>query len=594
MVGAVVGGLAVGLPVEVLGLEEQHRVVAADGRPQQAGGVGGVRRIGDAQPRAVREDALARLAVVERAAAQVAADGRADHQRARERVVRPVPQHGQLVADLHHRRPDVVEELDLDHRLQPADGHAHRPADDVGLGQRRVEHALAPEGALQPQGGLEHAALALHLGQRLGAAAVGHVFAEHEDARVAGHLVREGAVDGRHHRDRRVFGRAGDVEAVVRRIDVGRVHVAQHRRRVGRGGGEGAVGRRLNLVVDAARDLRQRVVVGEPAVGQPRGEPGDGVAGPLGLAFRRALVVAVVVRFGMRVQPHHPGLDEDRPAPAARVGEGPPQGLDAGQRVGAVDADDLQPRERRHEAGDVAARGLELDGDGDGVAVVLDQVEHGEPAGAGGVQRFPELALAGAPVAERHVDDVALGARAGGVGDLREPEVVLAGFGAADGVEALSRDGAGGRHQVQVGPAPVRRHLAPARGRVVGRAHRGQQHLAGRHAQGQDQRPVAVVGEEPVAAGGQQRPRRDLDRFVARPADLEEALALLLELQLLVVEAPCQQHRAVEPQQIVGRQPPVQPLRGCGRRVLGARRALHGAACRRWDRRRLARIAGRL
>ena len=74
VVAARVFALVVGLAVEVLVLEEQHRVVAADRRPQQPGRVLRVRRKHDADARAVREDALARLAVVRRAAAEVAAD----------------------------------------------------------------------------------------------------------------------------------------------------------------------------------------------------------------------------------------------------------------------------------------------------------------------------------------------------------------------------------------------------------------------------------------------------------------------------------------------------------------------------------------
>ena len=57
-------------------LEEQDRVVAADGRAEQARGVGRVRRERDAESRAVREDALARLAVIDAAAPEIAADRR--------------------------------------------------------------------------------------------------------------------------------------------------------------------------------------------------------------------------------------------------------------------------------------------------------------------------------------------------------------------------------------------------------------------------------------------------------------------------------------------------------------------------------------
>ena len=76
VVGPGILAFVVGLAVEVLVLEEQHRVVAADRGPQQSRGVLRVRRKHDANARAVREDALAGLAVVRRAAAQIAADRR--------------------------------------------------------------------------------------------------------------------------------------------------------------------------------------------------------------------------------------------------------------------------------------------------------------------------------------------------------------------------------------------------------------------------------------------------------------------------------------------------------------------------------------
>ena len=229
VVGPGILALVVGLAVEVLVLEEQHRVVAADRRAQQAGRVLRVRRKRDADAGAVREDALARLAVVRRAAAQVAADRDADHHRAREGVVRPVAHHRHFVAELHHRRPDVVEELDLDDRLDAARRHADGAADDVGLGERRVEHAVAAERPLQAVRDLEDAALALHSLERLGAAAVGDVLAEDDDARVARHLVFQRAVDGRDHRVRLAFGLRGRVEGGRRRVDVRRVDVKRRR-----------------------------------------------------------------------------------------------------------------------------------------------------------------------------------------------------------------------------------------------------------------------------------------------------------------------------------------------------------------------------
>ena len=64
-VGAGIGGAAVGLAIEALVLQEQDRVVAADGGAQQAVGVEGVGRKDDAQAGDVGEDALAGLLVID-------------------------------------------------------------------------------------------------------------------------------------------------------------------------------------------------------------------------------------------------------------------------------------------------------------------------------------------------------------------------------------------------------------------------------------------------------------------------------------------------------------------------------------------------
>src|SRR5215467_8870990 len=75
------------------------------------------------------------------------------------------------------------------------------------------------------------------------------------------------------------------------------------------------------------------------------------------------------------------------------------------ERVGAVDLGDLQSGKIANQFGDTAARGLHFNGDGDGVAVVFDEVEEGKLFGAGGVKGFPEFAFAGGAVTSRNVDD---------------------------------------------------------------------------------------------------------------------------------------------------------------------------------------------
>jgi hypothetical protein len=118
------------------------------------------------QPRHVHEPGLERLRVLRRRGAPDADrhpdDGRhaalaAEH----EAVLR------RLVDDLVHRAQREVDHPHLDHRLEPGQRHAHRGADDRGLGDRRVDHALRAEAlGLQPAVLAEDAAAAEVLAQR--------------------------------------------------------------------------------------------------------------------------------------------------------------------------------------------------------------------------------------------------------------------------------------------------------------------------------------------------------------------------------------------------------------------------------------------
>ena len=109
----------------------------------------------------MRERHFARLAVIDTATTQVAAYRRADDHRAGELALRPPPHVRQFIANLHHRRPDVVEKLYLDDRLEPAQRHSDGSTDNPRLGDRRIPHAVTPVHALESHGRLEDAALSL-------------------------------------------------------------------------------------------------------------------------------------------------------------------------------------------------------------------------------------------------------------------------------------------------------------------------------------------------------------------------------------------------------------------------------------------------
>ncbi len=83
----------------------------------------------------------------------------------------------------------------------------------------------------------------------------------------------------------------------------------------------------------------------------------------------------------------------------------------------------------------------------------------------------------------------------------------------------------------------------------------GEQHLVGRHADGEAQRAVAIVGVEPVVAGFELHAGGDENGLVAGTADLEVDQALVLELNFLVVDTPRQDHRPIRSEKILTAEP---------------------------------------
>ena len=82
----------------------------------------------------------------------------------------------------------------------------------------------------------------------------------------------------------------------------------------------------------------------------------------------------------MRVGTDDPGVDERRPLARADVVRRLAHGAEAREEIGAVDRIDVKPRERSHEARDVAAGRLHFDRHRDRVAVVFDEKQHRQPA----------------------------------------------------------------------------------------------------------------------------------------------------------------------------------------------------------------------
>src|ERR1043166_4516809 len=120
----------------------------------------GVGPVDHAQPGDLRKCRDARLRVINSTAFQVTTNRNANHERRLPLVSRSPTQQRQLVANLVHRGPDVIEELNLDDGLESARSHADRATDDVCLREWRVKDAHAAILALQVRSNFEHAAFA--------------------------------------------------------------------------------------------------------------------------------------------------------------------------------------------------------------------------------------------------------------------------------------------------------------------------------------------------------------------------------------------------------------------------------------------------
>ena len=191
-------GTIVRLAVEMFMFEEQDRIIRTNGRAQQAAHIECGRRHDYAQARNVGENHFAALAMIDSPAGKISADGDPHHDRRLEITSGAPANGGQFVAQLHHGRPDVIEELNFGDWFQSAGGHADRASDNIRLRQRRIEDAVRAEFALQAGRGFEDAALPFHRGELFFAAAIGDVFTEDDDARVALHFVDQ---RGRDHFD---------------------------------------------------------------------------------------------------------------------------------------------------------------------------------------------------------------------------------------------------------------------------------------------------------------------------------------------------------------------------------------------------------
>ena len=240
--------------------------------------------------------------------------------------------------------------------------------------------------------------------------------------------------------------------------------------------------------------------------------------------------------------------------------DGAAQGGKAFEKVGAVALLKVEVGEVCHQRTDVAARRLVLDRDGDGVAVVLDDIEQRKLALGSRVDRLPELALRGGPFSAGdvgdlvgvmlHILELAIIAIHFGVG-CRVTGEVEPGLGTAHGLQKLGSGGRRGGEDIVLAAAPVRRHLAATGCRIGGSTDGLQEHGFRGHTQGEAQGAVAIVGEKPVVTGAQIGGGGQQQGFMSGTGDLKENLLLAFEHDFAVIDAPRKIHEPIDLQQLL-------------------------------------------
>ena len=273
------------------------------------------------------------------------------------------------------RRKDIVKELYLDDRLEVAERHTVRPADDVRLSQRRVKHAGRAKFSLQVGRYLKDAALALDLVKILLTRTVSDVLAENDDPLVTLHLLVQAAIDQIDHRAGVAveFGTVlGVKQLTVGRVDIGRKYVA-----VRRFGGrlrrfDGDVGGGRDLGVDLVSERFELLGRGDALGHQKLGKFSDRIGSDLGLEFVNRAIELFVVGQRVRIRPDHLSVDKGRALALAAIGDRTLHCLIALEHVGSVTLLNVEARKSGDELGDIAAGGADLDRGRDGVTVVLD------------------------------------------------------------------------------------------------------------------------------------------------------------------------------------------------------------------------------
>jgi len=168
-------------PVKIFVLEEDDRIVVANGGLDEAFGIVGGGGADDFQARSVHEVHFGILRM-KRAAMHVAAAGTADHERSGRAP--SVVGFGDHVGDLVEGTADEVHELEFGDGAQAGESCAEGCTDDRGFGDGGIDDPLGAEAVDEAVGDLE------------GAAVDADVLADTKDGGVALHFFPDSLADG--------------------------------------------------------------------------------------------------------------------------------------------------------------------------------------------------------------------------------------------------------------------------------------------------------------------------------------------------------------------------------------------------------------
>src|SRR6202521_2089480 len=259
----------------------------------------------------------------------------------------------------------------------------------------------------------------------------------------------------------------------------------------------------------------------------------------------------------MGIRARHMRVDERRAATLAAILHRVLADGIAFERVGAVAFRNMQIRKAANKFRNAAAGSLHFDGYGNGITIVFDEIQKRQLLGTSNVEGLPEFAFTRRSVSTGDVDnlialvvDVFAQRRFLRLGHrLGASLVIKSGFGRAHGLYELRAGTRRLADDVQLGLAPMRRHLTAAGAGIVLRSHRRKKHFQGGYAEHEAERAVAVIRINPVDSWAQEQPHRRTNRFVPGAGDLEVDFVLAFQLDLAVVKPSREKHRAVNTNQ---------------------------------------------